>query len=50
MRRLTLWIVSTVASLALLISYQVSLGNAPDEGHHNPGDCPLAAAVVPEGS
>jgi hypothetical protein len=43
MRRLTLWIVSTFAALSILVSYQLSLGAAPDTGQH--GDCVSTAAV-----
>jgi hypothetical protein len=52
MRRLTLWIVSTFAALSTLVSYQLSLGDTPDTGHH--GDCVSTAAVstgaVPTGA
>ncbi|MCU1649276.1 MAG: hypothetical protein QOD04_5841 [Pseudonocardiales bacterium] len=44
MRRLTLWIVSTFAALSILVSYQLSLGDAPDTGQH--GDCGSTAAVT----
>jgi hypothetical protein len=40
---LTLWIVSTFAALSILVSYQLSLGDTPDTGHH--GDCVSTAAV-----
>jgi hypothetical protein len=44
MRRLTLWIVSTFAAVSILVSYQLSLGDAPDTGQH--GDCGSTAAVT----
>jgi len=44
MRRLTLWIVSTLSGLAMLISYEISLTSAPDTGEHGP-EC--AAATPP---
>jgi hypothetical protein len=50
MRRLTLWIVSTLSGLAMLITYQISLASAPDTGHHVPDGCPAAtppAATAP---
>ncbi|MDT7632075.1 MAG: hypothetical protein QOI50_4005 [Pseudonocardiales bacterium] len=48
MRRLTLWIVSTFAALSILVSYQLSLGDAPDTGEH--GDCGSTAAVTTAGT
>ncbi|MDT7667911.1 MAG: hypothetical protein QOC74_694 [Pseudonocardiales bacterium] len=48
MRRLTLWIVSTFAALSILVSYQLSLGDAPDTGQH--GDCGSTAAVTTAGT
>jgi hypothetical protein len=44
MRRLTLWIVSTFAAMSMLVSYQLSLGDTPDTGHH--GDCVSTAAIT----
>jgi hypothetical protein len=46
MRRLTLWIVSTLSGLAMLISYEISLTSAPDTGHHVPDGCPAATPQV----
>lgn len=43
MRRITLWIVATVAALVLLISYQLSVNATPDRGHH--GAPPLVGAA-----
>ncbi|MDT7623970.1 MAG: hypothetical protein QOF99_4871 [Pseudonocardiales bacterium] len=43
MRRITLWIVATVAALVLLISYQFSVNATPDTGHH--GAPPLVGAT-----
>jgi hypothetical protein len=42
-RRITLWIVATVAALVLLISYQLSVNATPDRGHH--GAPPLVGAA-----
>lgn len=49
MRRLTLWIVSTLSGLAMLISYEISLTSAPDTDHHGPECPPAATAAVPGG-
>jgi len=39
MHRITLWILSTIAMMALLVSYQVSVNATSDQGHH--GASPL---------
>jgi len=44
MRRITLWIVSTVAAVILLVSYQMSIDAVPDHGHN--GEPPPVSATT----